>query len=316
MRVYSIVMERELLYRFFVGRASAAEEERLLEWLDASPRHREELLAERRIYDAMLLHATPARPAAGRSVVLRRLHRVLGYAALLAVIVGAGGFALRQRAWTEACGNTVVVPAGQRVDVTLPDGTRVCMNALSELRYPASFGSRQRRVELVGEAFFDVAHEASRPFVVETYACDVEVLGTKFDVEARPETDEFVAALVEGRVRVTDRSDPAQRVELSPAQRVSRRDGRLVVDRIPEHEEFRWREGLIVFRDATFEELLADFEKYFGVRIEVLRPAVADTRFTGKIRIAEGVDHALAVLQYSADFTFERNETKEVIYIR
>ncbi len=307
-------MDRELLYRFFAGRASAAEEERLLDWLDASPRHNDELLAERRVYDAMLLHAAPARRAAMRRTLVRR---ALGYAALLAVVVGlGGGYAVRHRIRPEMRGNTIVVPAGQRVDVTLPDGTQVCLNALSELRYPAAFGSRQRRVELVGEAFFDVAHEASRPFVVETYACDVEVLGTKFDVEARPEADEFVAALVEGSVRVTDRSAPDRRVELTPAQRVTRRDGRFVVDAIPEHEEFRWREGLIVFRDVTFEELLADFEKYFGVRIEVLRPAVADNRFTGKIRIAEGVDHALSVLQHSADFTFERNETKETIYIR
>lgn len=309
-------MEKELLYRFFNGETSVAEEKVILDWLEASPEHRTELLAERKLFDAMLLHVSPDSQTK-RRILPQWVRSVTRYAAVFILAAGLGGVLvphLRDRG--ADLGHTISVPAGQHVDVTLPDGTHVCVNALSELRFPGSFSGRQRRVQLRGEAFFDVNHDARHPFVVETYACDVEVLGTKFDVEARPESDEFTTSLVEGRVRVTDRSNADNWVELRPDHRVSRTDGRLVVDRIPDHERFLWREGLISFRDVSFRELLDRFENYFGVTIHIRRADVTENRFTGKIRISEGIDHALWVLQRSADFTYTRDETRNEIYIQ
>lgn len=153
------------------------------------------------------------------------------------------------------------------------------MNALSELHYPTFFVGRERKVRLKGEAFFDVSHDRKHPFVVETYACDVEVLGTKFNVKARSEDGEFVASLVEGKVRVTDRFNTNNHVELRPREQVTHLNGRLILGRIPEHEGFLWREGLIAFRDASFGDLLDEFEKYYGVKIEVRLPGYTDQPF-------------------------------------
>lgn len=311
-------MEKESLYRFFNGAASEEEQKRVLDWLDADPAHRAELLAERRLFDAALMLTPNPQARPKRTFSLPRWSReVLKYAAVLVLAAGVGGayFSTLHQRLANSC-NTISVPAGQHVDVTLPDGTKVCMNALSELRYPSYFVGGERKVQLRGEAFFDVTHDAKHPFVVETYACDVKVLGTRFDVEARPDRDEFVVSLVTGRVQVTDRTDPAQSVVLRPAQQASRANGRLAVGLIPAHEQFQWREGLIAFRDASFTELLGEFEKYYGVEIELTRRDVTDKLFTGKIRISEGVDHALWVLQRSADFTYMRNEAKDKIYIQ
>lgn len=310
-------MEKELLYRFFNGEASVDEEKRVLDWLDEDPAHGRELLAERKLFDAMLLHV-PSTPAPRRGGIPAWIRTVVRYAAVIIVAAGLGGWLLPQLRLRMAqdAGHTISVPAGQHVDVTLPDGSKVCLNALSELHFPGAFSGRERRVELRGEAFFDVNRDERHPFVVETYACDVEVLGTQFDVEARPDEDLFVTSVVEGRVRVTDRSNADRRVELQPDHRVTRTDGRLIVDRIPEHEEFLWREGLISFRDVSFRELLDRFEHCFGVKIHILRPDISENRFTGKIRISEGIDHALWVLQRSADFSYTRNETRDEIYIR
>lgn len=311
-------MDKELCYRFFEGRATEEEERQLLDWLDRDPAHRQQLLAERRLYDATLMLAGSEPRRHRRIFSLPRWTRdAMRYAAVVTVaaLVG-GGFVSRVYERFLEAGNTITVPAGQRVDVVLPDGTKVCMNALSELRYPGSFSRGKRRVQLRGEAFFDVAHDRSRPFVVETYACDVEVLGTKFDVEARPETDEFTTSLVEGSVRVTDRGNPDRPVVLSPSEQASRVEGRLVVGRIPSHESFQWREGLIAFRDASFRELMKEFERYYGLKIEILRDQVTPKLFTGKIRISEGIDHALWALQQSASFTYRRNTAKDVIYIQ
>lgn len=310
-------MEKELLIRFFDGRTTEGEEKRVLDWLDEDPAHREELFAERRLYDAMLMHVRPAAPAAKRSFMLPRwTRRVAGYAAAVLVAAALGaGYVYRVYDNLLDAGNTICVPAGQRVDVVLPDGTKVCMNALSELKYPGFFAGKYRRVQLSGEAFFEVSHDEDHPFIVETAACDVEVLGTKFDVEANAADNSVVTSLVEGRVRVTDRLNPRNRVLLQPDEQVSCIGGRLIVGRIPDYEQFQWREGLIAFRDATFMELIGEFEKYYGVKIEVQR-ALVPNQFTGKIRISEGIDHALWVLQRSANFRYTRNETKDIIYIQ
>ena len=299
-------MEKELLHRFFDGRASVEEEKQVLDWIDRDPANRRELLAERRLFDSMLMLADPGRTTRKPKVLTlpRWTREVLKYAAVILVVAGAGGiYVSRMYDKFLLTGNT------------LPDGTKVCMNALSELHYPTFFIGRERKVQLKGEAFFDVSHDRKHPFVVETYACDVEVLGTKFNVKARSEDGEFVASLVEGKGRVTDRFNSNNQAELHPREQVTHLNGRLILGRIPEHEGFLWREGLIAFRDASFGDLLDEFEKYYGVKIEVRRQDMPTNLFTGKIRISEGIDHALWVLQQSADFQYTRNELKDMIYI-
>ena len=192
-------MEKELLHRFFDGRASVEEEKQVLDWIDRDPANRRELLAERRLFDSMLMLADPGRTTRKPKVLTlpRWTREVLKYAAVILVVAGAGGiYVSRMYDKFLLTGNTITVPAGQHIDVQLPDGTKVCMNALSELHYPTFFIGRERKVQLKGEAFFDVSHDRKHPFVVETYACDVEVLGTKFNVKARSEDGEFVASLV------------------------------------------------------------------------------------------------------------------------
>ncbi len=309
-------MEKELLYRFFDGCTTVAEEKQVLDWVDADPLHRQELLAERRVFDAALMLARPEKTKRRMITLPRWSREVLKYAAAILVTVGIGGaYVSHMQEQLLQAGNTITVPAGQRVNVVLPDGTKVCMNALSELKYPSAFAGGKRKVQLKGEAFFDVTHDKSHPFVVETYACDVEVLGTKFDVEARAEENEFTTSLVEGRVRVTDRNNAGNAVLLDPNMRVKRVANRLVVDPIPEGEEFLWREGLIVFRDASFLELIGEFETYYGVAIDIRREQLPENLFTGKIRVSEGIDHALWILQRSADFNYSRNEARDQIFI-
>lgn len=169
----------------------------------------------------MLMLADPGRTTRKPKVLTlpRWTREVLKYAAVILVVAGAGGiYVSRMYDKFLLTGNTLTVPAGQHIDVQLPDGTKVCMNALSELHYPTFFIGRERKVQLKGEAFFDVSHDRKHPFVVETYACDVEVLGTKFNVKARSEDGEFVASLVEGKVRVTDRFNSNNQVEAASAR--------------------------------------------------------------------------------------------------
>ena len=141
-------MEKEILYRFFRGETGPDEERRLMEWLDADEENRRTFDRERAVFDALLLFA-PVPGAAQRSPGMR-LRRMAGAAArisavvALAVGVGWGFVAHRERGW-EQLTNRVVVPAGQRINLTLQDGTSVWLNSGAEIEYPALFAGDTRQ---------------------------------------------------------------------------------------------------------------------------------------------------------------------------
>lgn len=303
-------MNKDLLNSFFNNDCTPDQERQVLDWIDSSEENRREYLRERALFDALLLSAPLPRRKRFTARIVPLLRHSLRYAAaiLVALLIGAG-YLLHI---SEETFSTITVPAGQHANLTLPDGTRVNLNACSELRYSNSF-AHHRKVSLSGEAFFDVTHNPSRPFVVETYACNIEVLGTKFDVEARREQEHFHTTLVEGSVRVTDNRQAGHTVQLQPNQRVSMHQRHFVIDDVRAEEESMWRKGILSFRNASFEEMIADFENYFDVDIEIRCERIPENLFTGKLRINEGLDHALKVLQQSASFTYRREGDKRCI---
>ena len=311
-------MDDLLLQKYLRNETSEEELVEVLDWLDASTENQRYL--DRLDYISNLnILAGEAQPRIRRHTVSLWKRTAQWSAAAAAVLLACAGLGhymadrILERRTQDMM--AITAPNGQSMSVTLSDGTTVWLNSGAKLEYPSIFSRKTRRVKISGEAMFEVEHDASRPFIVETFACDAEVLGTKFNVKARSEDGEFVASLVEGKVRVTDRFNTNNHVELRPREQVTHLNGRLILGRIPEHEGFLWREGLIAFRDASFGDLLDEFEKYYGVKIEVRRQDIPTNLFTGKIRISEGIDHALWVLQQSADFQYTRNELKDMIYI-
>ena len=313
-------MEKELLHRFFDGRASVEEEKQVLDWIDRDPANRRELLAERRLFDSMLMLADPGRTTRKPKVLTlpRWTREVLKYAAVILVVAGAGGiYVSRMYDKFLLTGNTITVPAGQHIDVQLPDGTKVCMNALSELHYPTFFIGRERKVQLKGEAFFDVSHDRKHPFVVETYACDVEVLGTKFNILADARTADFSAALLEGRLKILNRLGGGESFILSPNEQIDLVDGHLKLNRITDPDDFRWVDGLMNLNTLSFGEVIRKFENYYGVRITIDNPEdMPVLKYHGKIRVSDGVDHALKLLQITNNFSFTRDDETNTIHIK
>ena len=311
-------MDDLLLQKYLRNETSEEELAEVLDWLDASTENQRYLDRLDYISNLNILAGEAQPRVSRRTVSLWKRTAQWSAAAAAALLVCAGVshyLADRILEYRTRDMMAITAPNGQSMSVTLSDGTTVWLNSGAKLEYPSIFSRKTRRVKISGEAMFEVKHDASRPFIVETFACDAEVLGTKFNVKARSEDGEFVASLVEGKVRVTDRFNSNNQVELRPREQVTHLNGRLILGRIPEHEGFLWREGLIAFRDASFGDLLDEFEKYYGVKIEVRRHDMPTNLFTGKIRISEGIDHALWVLQQSADFQYTRNELKDMIYI-
>ncbi len=212
---------------------------------------------------------------------------------------------------------SIYVPTGQRVNITLSDGTNVWLNARTKIVYPAVFDKSARKVTVDGEAYFDVAKDKKRPFIVETGKCDMEVLGTKFNVEGYSDKDDFEVTLMEGSVRVASRIGLGDTLTLKPDSKAClQKDGKLKVVSVDDYNPYRWKEGLICFRNESFLSIMNDLEKYFGVSIVVENKNVLKYYFTGKFRQADGIDYALRVLQRDIRFRYERDDENQIIYIR
>ena len=139
---------------------------------------------------------------------------------------------------------TIIVPAGQRVNIELPDGSNVWLNAGTQMQYPVSFMEDKREIILDGEAYFDVARNEKCPFIVHTHAMDIEVLGTKFNVEAYAKQQNFEASLIQGKIKIKSPSDNNISQVLLPDYKSTLKNGKLVISKIEDYNIYRWKEGL------------------------------------------------------------------------
>lgn len=310
------------LCKYLENRADEAEMREVLDWLDADPAHRRELdELDRALWASALSGSRPSAPQeakrpSGRWRRIGRYAMQLVAAAVLG-LVGAELIASYRVGELARTATALDVPAGKYLSVTLGDGTTVWLNAGTRMEYPAVFAGKERRVKVSGEAMFDVAHDARHPFVVETFACDIEVLGTKFDVVADEAASRFSASLLRGSVKVTSRLDPREQYVLRPDESIHLVGGRLSRRFIENKDDFLWTDGIISIKGHDFGQLMERFERSFGVRIVVERERMPQIDYNhGKIRVSDGLDSALRLLQLASDFTYEKNSENNVITIR
>ena len=318
-------MDKEILYKFFDRRATTAEKKEIEQWLEESQENREKLVAEREFFAAMILSGKlrekedlvkDSRKQGKTTFRYKTILRELGkIAAVIAITVTTGLFFLQRSEGGDAL-HTITVPSGQRANLTLPDGTKVWMNARTEIQYPGVFSKSKREIRLNGEAYFEVSHNAQQPFIVHTNKCSIEVLGTKFNVEDYADSKDFSTALMEGSVKVSDNKQDKNSLILSPDQLVVFKNGKLIAKDITDYDYYRWRDGLVCFKDVGFEQLMHRFVKCYGVKIVIENDRWLEYGFTGKFRVSDGIDNALKILQKEAPYTFRKNTDDSVIYIK
>ena len=313
-------MKDEVLYRYLYGKATETEKQDVLEWLDADPKNHPIELSKLHYVCTALEYHRPAAPAEGanRGRMWKIMRAVSGVAASVAILVGVWFLSdmNTQKTFSQRT-EAVEVPAGQYFSIRLEDGTKVWLNAGTKLEYPAVFEKGVRNVKLSGEAMFEVEHDAKRPFIVETFSSRIEVLGTKFNVIADECHQLFKTTLVEGSVRVTDLKDPTDTFDMKPYDVVQLLNGRLFKTNTPDFKDLCWTEGLIRIKRMPFQDLMARFEKAYNVKICIDRATMPEIRVkSGEIRISDGIEYALQVLQQVSDFTYHRNEETNLIVIK
>lgn len=314
-------MDKDLLYRFFEGHASVEEMNSVKEWVEASEENSKLFRRERKLFNAMILagrhsNQTDMQVAKRKNTLIREFLKIASVVVITVSVTAALFLAGGDKDSMNMAMQTITVPAGQRVNVALPDGSNVWLNAGTRMQYPVSFMKEKREIILDGEAYFEVVHKEEAPFVVHTHVMDVEVLGTKFNVEAYSGQKEFEASLMQGKVRVRSPYDNKISVILSPDQKTTLKDGRLVVSKIDDYNVYRWKEGLYCFKNKAFADIMEDLERYYDMKIQLDKKSIKEVVLTGKFRISDGLDYALRVLQNDVSFTYRRDKENDVIYIK
>ncbi|CAG5017985.1 hypothetical protein DYBT9275_05886 [Dyadobacter sp. CECT 9275] len=194
--------------------------------------------------------------------------------------------------------NTVSTPKGGQYHIVLPDGSKVWLNAASSLRFPTAFTGTERRVDITGEVYFEIAHNPKMPFVVKTLETEITVLGTHFNVMAYPDEKAIKTTLLEGSVKV---SKAGKSVMLTPGQqaRISELSPAIrVLDDININKEVAWKTGFFEFEDDNLESIMRQVSRWYDVEV-TYEGSMGKDHFTGRLPRNTNVSKVLKILSLS-----------------
>lgn len=305
---------KDKFIKFFLGKTTVSEEQELMKWAKESKEHEDELIHSLSLFHAVNLLSDTKKEnyVSEKSKISYYIRRIISIAAIFIGGMFLSYWVLNDMAEKSSL-QQISVPKGQRINLSLTDGTEVWLNSLTTIKYDPTFNNNNRVVYLDGEAYFEVKENKHKPFIVKTSKGEIRVLGTKFNVDAYSSGDKFVTSLMEGSVAL---QAGEKNILLKPLQMAALSKTGLKVTQIKNMDEYSWRNGLITFTDASFEELLQKFEKHYGYKIVVKNPNLNTYRCSGKFRLSDGINYALDVLKESLDFTYEREITDSVITIK
>jgi ferric-dicitrate binding protein FerR (iron transport regulator) len=203
---------------------------------------------------------------------------------------------------------TLVTPKGGEYSLILEDGTKVWLNADSKLVYPSGFGGGARKVQLTGEAYFEVKTDAEHPFIVHTYRQDIRVLGTEFNVQAYPEENEIVTTLITGKVQVNSKGE---KVQLKQGQQaISNKNGILRLQPKADLEQaIAWKEGYFRFDYTDIYEIMRQLSRWYDIKVSY-EEGVKHREFLAFINRDNNISEVLGMLEATGAIRFEINGKK------
>lgn len=322
-------IDKELLKRYIEGRASDRERILAYRWISAHPQHLKRYLTEKRLYELSLFRSAEKqteKPDGEKKKGIfalkniRIARRVKYAAAAVCLLLAIASLWNRFTKHPDAAAlQTVYVPTAQMTSLTLDDGTLIELGSNSKLSFPPVFDRKERDVYLSGRAFFKVAKNRRRPFVVTTRDGAITVTGTTFYVDAIPERNIFTVSLIEGQVLISLNKEIEKPLRLKPKDRAVLKNGRLVVSPIVDYDEFLWREGILSFKGKNLEEIISQLSLLYNLKISIQNCDLSlkqSHTYSGKFRQLDGIDYALQVLKQKIGFDYKHDEQTGEIYIR
>lgn len=280
-------MEKELLYRFFEGHASVEEMKEVKAWAESSDENRAAFRRERKLFDAMLVVGYPKQAVMRHKKGYSIFREFMKIAAIVVVTFGVTALLFSIGSNDNVGMQAITVPAGQRVNLALPDGSKIWLNSGTTMQYPVSFMSNKREVILDGEAYFEVAKNEKAPFIVSTPGHSaIRVLGTRFNVNAYKGNKEVTTTLFEGRVEFEyeNKDNKQKNITLIPGQKLvySSNDKETKLYAVSGEDENSWKDGKIEFSNHSLKEALDILSLKFNVDFVIGPNVAADDSFSGK----------------------------------
>lgn len=321
----------ERIEKYFKGELSSIERVQFLQEVDSNEILKKQFAEYQNLYALLNLSPQIENRQLGKQkydrFVHQKQHKILrkrwldrvGYAAAILVLVVSSSLLTLWYTQDEEVVfvanemNTLYTPAGQRARLVLQDGTEVWLNAKSRLVYPARFAGKERRVSVEGEAFFNVAKDSVKPFIVSALDVDMKVLGTQFNVYCYPDAGYVETSLLEGSVRVFFSGKEKEGILLKPNQQVTASKGKMVVEPIRLNDHFLWRDGVYAFEDEPLIDILKKLELYYDVKIIVEDISMFKETYTGKFRQRDSLDDIFKILQQIRSFKIRKNAEKNII---
>jgi transmembrane sensor len=315
-------MNKNVFINYFKGELSEIQERDLLDWVEQSEENYQELLRERKFWDMLML--SDAGKNTEREIEpqqdnrFRRIMYNAGKVAAIFIVAFVLGILFKTNLGFQTPPtkyNQIEVPRGQRVLITLVDGTKVWLNAKSKFTFPDHFEKNNRTVQLDGEAYFDVVHNEKVPFIVKTSKYQIKVLGTRFNVNAYQNSTNFETTLVEGRVLLQTNDHGSMAIELKPDEQYSEDSGtgKFEIKKVAAKENITWIDGVYTFNDQSFSSIIQRLERYYDTKIVVNYPELLDYRFTGKFRYRDSLTMILDVVKQNKAFTYKQVGNKIII---
>jgi len=199
--------------------------------------------------------------------------------------------------------NTIETPRGGQYQVILPDGTQVWLNAASSLKYPTTFSGNSRQVQLSGEAYFEVAHDAARPFKVLSKGQQIEVLGTHFNVNAYDDDPAIQTTLLEGSVKISNNTG---QVMLKPGQQATLKDDYLQfsVKNVDANDAIAWKNGYFMFKNENIKSVMKKIARWYDVDIDY-EGDLYQKRLGGTVSKFEKINDLLHTIQLTHSVHFK-----------
>jgi transmembrane sensor len=336
------------LARFVAGESTSAEQAEVRAWAEEDVRHAEVLESVKRTWatsgeagkrwdtaaawesvrermdvgaDALaparrpmlreLYGSTPRMPAPGSPAQLARRHWAVA-ATLAAVAVGGslglGFWAGGRTAIPAVAVEELITKKGERVEIRLSDGTRVTLAPESRLRVSAQADEPTREVDLVGEAYFDVASDAERPFVIVAGSTVTRVLGTEFGVRAYPSDSTIQVAVADGRVTFhASGTSEADAVLLRPGElgRFEVGSDQITRQAVNLDAYLGWQQGRLAFDDTPLSQVAAQLERWYGIPVRIGDASLRGRRVTASFR-DQPVDEVIAVVAATLGLEYAR----------
>lgn len=237
---------------------------------------------------------------APRKIKPRYSLRIGRYAAAVVILVVAvsGTFLFTKDMYSAVAMIENYTPAGDMNTIQLPDGSEVRTNSGTVLLYPETFKGDTRTVYLVGEANFKVKKNPDQPFIVKSTAMSVTALGTEFNVTAYSESDQTVATLIDGKIKV-DCNNGQKSYILHPGQQVAyhRATSESLFAEIDIEDAVAWQKGMFVFRGATMKEILSTLERRYAITFQYKANLFNDDKFNFRFREHSTIEEIMEVIQ-------------------